>query len=154
LRHKLPAIFFTLLMLFLIAAIPTDLDRQKLTVIPIGTGILAVLCGILVFVAHFDKSYIMPRGRIKDLFVYIGSRSYSIYLAHPIAYVLTRETGWRIHPPAPVPNNLYSFLSVTAGLLLTIILAEASFRWIEAPFRAKGRAIAERLEMRAAPPPV
>jgi len=60
---------------------------------------------------------------------WIGTRSYSIYLWHWPVFMLSRP-GIDIHLPA---------LPVRIGqLVVTFILAELSYRWIESPVRHRG----------------
>ena len=60
---------------------------------------------------------------------WIGTRSYSIYLWHWPVFMLSRP-GIDIHLPA---------LLVRIGqLVVTFILAELSYRWIESPVRHRG----------------
>src|SRR6185503_5207901 len=60
---------------------------------------------------------------------WIGTRSYSIYLWHWPVFMLSRP-GIDIHLPA---------LLVRVGqLVVTFILAELSYRWIESPIRHQG----------------
>lgn len=58
--------------------------------------------------------------------VAVGRRSYGLYLYHWPIFVLGREL-----PLAPWKINLL-------GLLLTVAVAEASYRWIETPVRRGG----------------
>lgn len=60
-------------------------------------------------------------------FVWVGARSYSLYLWHWPVAVVTRP-GIDLTLPAP--------LVLLLRLVLTLALAEASYRWIEAPFRS------------------
>jgi hypothetical protein len=60
---------------------------------------------------------------------WIGTRSYSIYLLHWPVFMLSRP-GIDIH--------LLALLVRVGQLLVTFILAELSYRWIESPIRHQG----------------
>ncbi|QLK86944.1 acetyltransferase [Staphylococcus sp. 17KM0847] len=63
------------------------------------------------------------------LFTYIGSRSYSLYLWHyPIIVFVQHQ-----FVQGQLPNYAYMI-----EVILTIAMAEFSYRWIETPFRQKG----------------
>jgi len=63
--------------------------------------------------------------------VFVGLISYSLYLWHWPVLVLTRSVGWHAWewPEIPTP-------ALIAGIFL---LSWASWRWIEQPFRLKGK---------------
>ncbi|MEP6598111.1 MAG: acyltransferase family protein [Actinomycetota bacterium] len=93
-------------------------------------GFLAVsaLCTVLVATVPRRGSLIgllLERAPLR----YLGERSYSIYLWHWPVAVLTRP-GVDVHASAP--------LVLALRLLLTLGLAEASFRLVEQPFRRNG----------------
>jgi len=58
------------------------------------------------------------------ILVWVGLRSYSLYLWHWPVYVILRWT-----------MGLESMLSYAIGLSLTLLLSMLSYRWIETPFR-------------------
>ena len=62
----------------------------------------------------------------RPLLVAVGRRSYGLYLYHWPVFVLGREL-----PLPPWKINLL-------GLLVTVAVAEASYRWIETPVRRGG----------------
>lgn len=108
-----------------------------------STGLLAVVCGFLVWVAGYNRNYWCPGGPLRHLWVWIGSRSYALYLVHLPAFALTRELGQRFGQPGTVFDDgwLMVFLLVAMGLAAS--LAELTFRYVEMPLRRRGRKIAE-----------
>jgi len=90
---------------------------------------LAVLGAMLVIQAGATA-----QGRLSDRLlgsavpVWLGKRSYSIYLWHWPVCVLLR---WTV--------GLDSALTLAAGALLTLLLALASYRWLEVPLRHSAR---------------
>ncbi len=108
-------------------------------------SLVAIVCATLVWVASYGRGYICAEGRLKTVLLWIGSRSYAIYLAHIPCYFLVRELFWRIgyagNPPPPYSSLVYA---VTA-MLLTGLLAEMNYRWVEIPLRDYGKRVAARI---------
>src|SRR5699024_656093 len=105
-------------------------------------NLMAVGCGILVWLASFNKNYILPAGWLQKALVWAGLRSYAIYLIHIPAFYATRELGARL--------GLGQTFSIPSWLLAALVtavifcLAELNFRIVETPLRQKGRRIAKR----------
>jgi peptidoglycan/LPS O-acetylase OafA/YrhL len=136
LKSKEAATVFSLALIFLLAAIPTG------QVVWFDTGLLAVVCAVLVFVASYDAGFILPIPYLAPLLLWVGSRSFAIYLTHCIAFWSTRELFYRWRPGAVFDStNAAAFAAVGFGLL--ILFSESTYRWIEAPLRDKGRRIAQ-----------
>jgi len=109
-------------------------------------SLVAIACVVLVWVASYGRGYICAEGRLKRLLLWIGSRSYAIYLAHIPCYFLVRELFWRIgyagNPPPPYSSLVYA----TTAMLLTAALAEMNYRWVEIPLRDYGKRVAARFQ--------
>lgn len=94
--------------------------------------IVGFFTAILVFMASFDKNYILPSKRLNAALRYIGNRSYAIYLVHMPAYLLTNEI-WN-------KKEVGSLTIAITGLSLIFAFSELSYRFIESPMRNfKGR---------------
>lgn len=102
---------------------------------------IALVCAVLVWIAGHDRSMLMPGGRLQTVFVWLGARSYSLYLVHLVAFFLTREIWFRLGGIEGTVHLLLYF--VTAGALL-LTLSELSYSLVESPMRRKGREIARR----------
>ena len=50
-----------------------------------GWGMRNLVCGLMVFAASFDRNYILPRGVLQWLLMWVGARSYTYYLVHMTA---------------------------------------------------------------------
>ncbi|WP_165399551.1 acyltransferase family protein [Janibacter limosus] len=116
-----------LLVLLGVLLIPWTLPERWLTGPSSGTGILSlfVLAGIV----------LSPRSAAATLLAWpplrwAGTRSYGLYLYHfPVLQVLRHHV--QVGP---------EWFRMVVGIMATIIIAEASFRWLEAPFlRLKDR---------------
>jgi peptidoglycan/LPS O-acetylase OafA/YrhL len=119
----------------------------KFTFGPLGTpysfaiGTLAACCAAAVYVASFDKNYLFPPGKLKQLLVAVGARSYSLYLGHVTIFALTRELSFHFHI-----EQLYGrYGLLIIGLLLAAICAELTYRYVEVPTRKLGKTLSLRI---------
>ncbi|MFL8990179.1 acyltransferase [Pseudomonas sp. QLc11A] len=108
-------------------------------------GVIAVLCAVLVWIASYNRDYLLPRGVFKHLMTWIGSRSYGIYLIHIPAYLLVREFIFRLQAaglPSPAGHPILMLL-MAGGLI--VLLSELNYRFIEMPMRNRGASLVKRL---------
>ncbi|MBX3698915.1 MAG: acyltransferase family protein [Dokdonella sp.] len=85
--------------------------------------VLATL-GLLALVQREHSRSLLSAGLASGAMVAIGQRSYSLYLWHwPVLVLLRWTTGIQSWPLA------------LAAVVLTVVLAELSYRWVEAPLR-------------------
>lgn len=115
--------------------------------------IAALVGAMLVLLASYDKNYLLPDSPLKRLLVWVGSRSYSLYLCHILCYAATREFFFRVAPDlARTTEGTYAYLAT--GIVLAFVSAELSYRFIEVTFKDKGSrkvaAIKARLALRHA----
>ncbi len=113
-------------------------------------GLAALVCAVAVWVASYDKHYLIRFGWLKPVLLWVGSRSYSIYLSHAPAFAATREIFYRLNPAVPVnkQGDLMIYVFVASGIALAFICAEFSYRLLEQPLRDKGRNIAKAYEVK------
>lgn len=112
-----------------------------------NTGLLAIVCAAMVFIASFDACYIMPQGMLRRLLLYIGSRSYALYLCHNCIFYFTRELFATIYGDVILgPAFTLRFIIVAFGLSLAA--AEGTYRFIETPLRRRGRIYASEFRSR------
>lgn len=108
-------------------------------------GVIALLCALLVWIASYNRDYLMPKGALKNVMTWIGSRSYGIYLIHIPAYLLVREFTFRLQEanlPNPAGHPLPTLL-IAFGLIA--LLSELNYRLIEMPMRQRGASLVQRL---------
>jgi len=141
LRRRPLALIVVLGLLLAVAAVSAPHDIGRFT-----TGAIALLCGVLVWLASYDRDYLWPRGVGKRFMSWCGARSYTLYLIHMPVYALTREIWARL-----APGEMHAPGYVLTALLLMVAFAEANYRLVEWPSRERGRRIARR--MMAAPEP-
>lgn len=114
-------------------------------------GLIAVISAILVLIASYDRNVLLPEGIAKRVALWIGSRSYALYLIHIPAFLLTREIWWRLSPPGTEFGPAYTWPFIATATILLIVLSELNFRLIETPLRQRGKDIAQRIEQRSLP---
>jgi peptidoglycan/LPS O-acetylase OafA/YrhL len=99
---------------------------------------LAVLGAALVWLASYDRDYLLPGGWVKHLLTWTGTRSYAIYLIHVPAYFALREAAFRLGV------TLHAWELLLLATLLIALLADLNYRCLEQPLRVHGRHVADR----------
>jgi len=112
--------------------------------VPVPISLVAYIGAILVFMASYDRGYIMAPGWIRTLFVWTGSRSYAIYLIHIPAYFATREIFFRLQPPGIGFDPNFTGRFLVCAIALIVVFAELNYRLVESPLRRRGAEIAAR----------
>ncbi|HSB97723.1 MAG TPA: acyltransferase [Spongiibacteraceae bacterium] len=129
----------------LICAIPRVLGNYTFEIFgapsPMTIGVLAMSCGLCVYVASFDKDYLFAAGPLKDAVVALGVRSYAIYLVHLPCFELARSICHQLAPS----TELSGLRLVLTAVPLVVIAAELTHRFVEIPTRNLGRGVAQRL---------
>ncbi|MFV9672788.1 MAG: acyltransferase family protein [Acidimicrobiia bacterium] len=93
-----------------------------------GFLVVSILTAVVIAVTVHPQGVLNPvLGN--SLFVWIGKRSYGLYLYHWPVFVLMR-------PEIDVPWSRWPTL--VAQVAVTLALTEASYRWIEQPIRRRG----------------
>jgi len=146
-KHPALCVFVLSLLLVALAAIGSD----HLHIVSFPFGIVAVISAVLVWLGSYNKDYLCPGVLAKRLLVWVGSRSYAIYLIHIPAYFMAREIWYRLAPPDTVFGPSYFWKLLLTALTLLVIMVELNYRLVEVPLRAKGARIAERLAKRGVP---
>lgn len=142
LRDSAWARWFTLLLLF--GALVT-VGSNALRIIEYRLGIVAVISALIVFVASYDGDYLMAPGLPKRFFMWMGSRSYAVYLWHIPMYAVVRELALRYGQSHAMQFDArHTWLFVAAAAVLILAVSECSFRLVEAPLRRRGVAVAQR----------
>lgn len=135
LRSRIGSLLFTCLLIVLISALGPN------RVSSINTGLIAFLSGALVFVSAQNRDMIWPSGLGRSILVWIGARSYAIYLIHNFVFWTLREIFFRLYPHETLHN--YSWQLGLLALVLTLFLSDLNFRFIETPLRRRGAHVAQ-----------
>lgn len=119
------------------------LGSDELRIASHRMSVIALLSVLLVWIASYNDDLLMPQP-LRHLAVWLGARSYAIYLIHVPAFFLTREIWQRTHPGATAgPEQLLAYIFMAGTLIL--ICAELNYRWVEQPLRRHGAAVAARI---------
>lgn len=129
-------------MLLFMAALGSEWASSAIS---LNYGIIAVFSAVLVWVASYDADLLFPKGICKSLVVWLGTRSYAIYLIHIPAFFFAREFYHRFSP-SPLSSGESSFWSllILAGALI-LLLSNLNYRFIEVPCRARGIVLANKI---------
>jgi peptidoglycan/LPS O-acetylase OafA/YrhL len=145
-RGKLRRVALTLAVPLLAAAV------MGLNVVFFANSLVALICAALVYAGSFGKDYLFPEGRVRSILLWIGSRSYAIYLCHVLLFQLTVEIWYRLSPPGTVFDGTYTLRYAATAVVLICIAAEFNYRLVERPLRALGRRNATAIEATSSPP--
>ncbi len=112
-------------------------------VLPFSIGAVGLVSAVLVFIASFDRNYLLPPGRAKDVLVWVGSRSYALYIVHLPVYLTTRHIWSALAPAGATLDGTLTLRFILTALVLCVGLAELNFRFLETPLRRRGAALAK-----------
>ena len=111
---------------------------------PFGVGGISALGAVLVWAASYGGQYICAEGRFKNAMIWIGARSYALYLCHaPVYAAAVAVSNWIGHYD-PVFGAFNDFRNVGVALPVTFLAADATHRFVEIPARDYGRRMAGR----------
>lgn len=106
----------------------------------------ALLSGVFVLVASYDRDYLMRPGPMKTVLEWVGSRSYAMYLVHIPAFYLVREvfyvSGFVFAAPLLM---MVAYLSL--AVILIVLMSETSYRFVEIYWQRRGQVIVSRLSV-------
>ncbi|HWQ10414.1 MAG TPA: acyltransferase, partial [Holophaga sp.] len=133
-RLRLP-VFLILVLGIIFLAIPKGTPVYDTFVFIMGweRAWYVTLCFLMVMTFAF---YDPPAHPLRAPFVLLGDLSYSLYLLHPIAYLITL---WA------VPQALPPLVRFSIALAATFLLSYVVYRWLEKPAMALGKHIAARV---------
>lgn len=151
LARSLMARFIVTTGLFVALAAAATFFPGKLA--PFRLGIIAVIAGVLVFVASYDRNYLLVPRPLRKAMLWLGARSCTVYLIHIPAFFATREIWYRIAPPGTKFDSSYTLPFILTAATIILVCSELNFRFVEAPFRRKGAVISARLLQRHQIPP-
>jgi peptidoglycan/LPS O-acetylase OafA/YrhL len=137
LRAKPLAAISSIVLILLIGIVAEALHEIR-----IAAGLISLLCATFVWLASYEKNYVIPVGRrAGKVLEWIGSRSYALYLVHMPAYLLTRY-AWLQWTDVYVSNDskkAFTIPMIISAILVMGLLSELTHRLVEKPFRQKGR---------------
>lgn len=99
---------------------------------------VAVISIVLVWLASYDQGIFLRFPPVRAAMLWIGSRSYAIYLIHVPTYLFVRELQYRLLGSSEITSTTHLAVAWPAAWLLTALLAELNFRFVESPLRRFG----------------
>jgi peptidoglycan/LPS O-acetylase OafA/YrhL len=121
--------------------------------VPAYTTMVTAVCGALVLIASYDRGFLMKPGLPQNALVWIGERSFALYLIHnPVAWFV-HELFDRIFPDQ-VPTDTVKAAIILLQLTLMLSISDLSFRYFETPLRRRGSRIAKAWMNRSGEPAV
>ncbi|MDH4581364.1 acyltransferase [Pseudomonas sp. BN415] len=129
-------------LLLVLLPLPVLLAREALS--PYYMGWVAISSAALVLLVSGNADLTGGSSWLRRLAIYIGARSYSIYLVHYPVLALVREAilATSLTDLSRVEDQV---IAAMLAAITTIALAEFSYRFIETPLRVKGRHIAGKM---------
>ncbi|WP_298625785.1 acyltransferase [uncultured Legionella sp.] len=142
----------TVLFSLLIVALAFSMGKE----VHIGTSdqqynLAVMISGILVLLASYNQSWLLPPSRIKSLLLFIGQRSYSYYLCHMFCFALTK-TLLQLYYPTREPGSITALIYIGLATLFCGVSGEFSYRVFEVNF--KKRALPHLIAFKRRLPPV
>ena len=148
LAHPVLAYAANAMLLAAIVALSMPLLRVAVT-----TGIFIVACAAWVWLASYESGYVLPSKRLRPLMMWLGSRSYSLYLAHMTTFMVANEIVHRLAAARGAASDpSWAPVQVALAFVLLVAVAEAGYRYLEMPLRNYGRRLADRMARPVAQP--
>ena len=113
-----------------------------------GVAFVALICALIVALASFDFPAFRPRSLLYRTLLYLGSRSYALYVCHFLLfYAIGKTVGAMLHSTelGPVAETITYTILVSFALALVVMASEVSYRLIESPYRPRGIELAKRV---------
>lgn len=140
-KYGVPVILAIIAMLALGSGSPGKVDSAFFS-----TGLIALISALLVFIASYNRGYITSSRAMRHIVLWIGSRSFALYLIHFTAISLTIILWRHIEPAGTVFGARFGLRYAITWVVMTCVLAELNYRFVETPLRNKGKQIARRIE--------
>lgn len=144
LRRRYMAAAAGLLLLIFLPILAANIQGIGQDMAPYGVAVVAQICALIVWLASYNGKLFSLGRRHEQFMLYLGSRSYSLYLSHLVVYLTTRDLFSQFGNDlvAVVGPAGVNGLLVSTALGLTLLGAEVTYRFVESVSRARGRAIA------------
>jgi peptidoglycan/LPS O-acetylase OafA/YrhL len=107
----------------------------------VTTALVALCCLLWVWLASFERGLVFPGLAESRIAQWLAARSYALYVVHIPAYMAVKEIAHRLD----LQRDILLFPLIAVGVLVACLLAEVSYRQVEAPLRESGRRIAGRM---------
>jgi peptidoglycan/LPS O-acetylase OafA/YrhL len=137
---RLPVPLLRLLMLaalltpfVIVYRLSTSLDWNCPAVRSYGMLVTALCFYLVVRLASQNRDLLRFGKRFDSVLLYVGSRSYGLYVLHPPLLVLSILIIIRYAPWLPVRQIQFGLTEAGLFLLMTLPVVELTYRWVERP---------------------
>lgn len=139
---RAPVLFMTCCILLLIIT-PTLMWNSVHMV-----GVIALISFFMIYMASFNSGEINLPNTLRKPMIYIGNRSYGLYIIHMPAIYITQEIFARYFTSQGIMphGGLYIESAITiVCIIIMSCLVEINYRWVETPTRKMGAEIVSRM---------
>jgi peptidoglycan/LPS O-acetylase OafA/YrhL len=113
---------------------------------PYGVGLVAFIGAILVWLSSYNRDYFVVTEFVKKIVIYLGSRSYSLYISHLILFSLIRSHyDFFVFQKISEDIQITNVYILCLGLTVTFLASELTYQFIEVPSKYRGRLRATKL---------
>ena len=95
------------------------------------------------FIASLNLDKFTAKSSIRNITLWFGKHSYSIYLTHIPVYYVTREIVFKLNQ-RDITSITNSWLYLAIAILLIPLAAHCSYKYIENPFRIYGKKLTDK----------
>lgn len=139
-QGSLKPMLCTVFLLYMLGAIAIQLIAM-----PIAVGMVAIVALLIVWLASYQKGYIYCPAFMRDVMLWLGSRSYGLYVIHVFTNHLSTEIWTRVAANQGVPlDGRFTVELLLTSLGVLVLLSELNYRFVETPLRQRGAEIARR----------
>jgi peptidoglycan/LPS O-acetylase OafA/YrhL len=150
-KNKIAVFIIAFAFIFLLPFASSHLQGAANVAIIYGVSLVAAISAILVFIAVSGENSFGTWAPYRRLMLYIGSRSYSIYITHFIIYMMVRHLWFVVccdMQLSDIEKQIANVTIIFLSLFLTVVVSELTYRLIELKFRLKGRELAKNFLVR------
>jgi len=146
LKNKTVVLILSFMLIFLLPISSSQVQGFGNEASRCGVALLAVISAALVFLADHPDARFGTWRPYRRVMLYIGSRSYSLYITHLIVFVLVKHL-WSVAfgdmQFSVIDKRWVNIAVMISSLIITFISAEMTYRLVELKFRMKGRELAK-----------
>jgi peptidoglycan/LPS O-acetylase OafA/YrhL len=146
LNNKTAVLIFSIASILLLPFLSSHVQGIGSQAKTYGVALVAAISAALVFLAGRNEKSFGTWPPYRRLMLYIGSRSYSLYITHLIVYRMVRHLWSVIYGDiqfSDIEKRLANIAIVILSLVIIIVASEITYRIIELKFRLKGRELAK-----------
>jgi peptidoglycan/LPS O-acetylase OafA/YrhL len=133
--------FWIIFWIFMTLLLP--MGSLSFNISPFGLGLATLSIGIIIWTASYNEGYFLFPKPLSNVLIFLGNRSYSLYLCHMTVIYLIREIIDRLGIQFIGNIYLINLCLLLLFIIFILLFTEFNYRLIEIPFRDKGRLYAQ-----------